>query len=410
MTEQALERADDRLQIPELSRRARMRRVLMLLLLVAAAAGAWTYYNRPQPVVEMYRTDPVVMRTIVHRVEATGSLDVRSRVEVPSPIPGRLTEVHVQARQEVEAGQLLATLDERAAALAVESAKATVQAAAGHVAQARTALSAAEQTLSRTKALSDKGLASAHAVSEAQAAQQRSRAALDAARAEQKVASQTVRSAKLGKSLGEIVAPRGGVLLRVPERLGAAVSPERGPLFVIGEPLTTMRIDAPVSETDIALIKPGQQAQVTVQALPGQSFSARVDAIAIEPRRKDGVVLYPVTLLVDNPQGALLPGMSARVSMEVGRATDVLAVHEAALRFSPEEASEAAPRTRVFRHNGKPNDLGAVTIETGLSDGIYTEVRPVGGARLEAGDALAIGLINPEDTKRKKPKVSLGGK
>jgi HlyD family secretion protein len=407
VNEQALQQTDDRLQIPELSRRARTRRVLGVLLLLAAAGGAAAYYTRPQPPVEIYRTDAATVRTIVHRVEATGSLDVRSRVEVPSPIPGRLTEVHVQARQQVEQGQLLATLDERAAELALESARATVQAAAGRVAQARAALEAARQGLERARSLSGKGLASAHAVSEAEADEKRAKVALDAARAEQKVASQTVASAKLGKSLGQIVAPRAGVLLRVPERLGAAVSPERGPLFVIGEPLTTMRIDAPVSETDIALIQPGQQAEVRVQALPSAVFTARVERIAIEPQRDGGVVLYPVTLMVDNPAGTLLPGMSARVSMEVGRAENVLSVHEAALRFSPDDAGPAEPRSRVFRHTGRPSELEAVSVTAGLSDGVYTEVRAKDGQTLSAGDALAIGLLRP-DIDQKKPQVSLG--
>ena len=77
-------------------------------------------------------------------------------------------------------------------------------------------------------------------------------------------------------------------------------------------PTADCSIDAPVSETDIALIKQGQKAEVRVQALPGRTFDARVERIAIEPQKKGAVVLYPVTLFVDNADGALLPGMSAR--------------------------------------------------------------------------------------------------
>ncbi|MGD8860075.1 MAG: efflux RND transporter periplasmic adaptor subunit [Myxococcales bacterium] len=409
MSEQAMTQGtDDRLQIPELSRRARALRVALVVGLLAAAAVGYHFASQPEPVVERYRTDAVSRRTIVQRVEATGSLDVRERIEVPAPIAGRLMAVHVQPRDRVEKGQLLASLDERAAALAVQTAKATVQAAAGRVAQARTAVDAAQRTLSRTKSLNGKGLASAQDVASAQAELEQARAALSAARAEQKVASQQVASAELGKSLGQIVAPRAGVVLTVPQRIGAAVSPERGPLFVIGDSLSTMRVDALVSETDIAAVKESQPAEVRVPALPGRSFPAKVERIAIEPTRQRGVVMYPVTLLAKNEGGELLPGMSARVLMEVARAQDVLSVHEAALRFTPAGAPEAEPRSRVFKKGAGLNELLPVRVEAGISDGIHTEVRPTEDGALTADDQVAIGLRDP-GAEQDGPSVSLGG-
>jgi HlyD family secretion protein len=147
-----------------------------------------------------------------------------------------------------------------------------------------------------------------------------------------------------------------------------------------------------------------------VQALPGRSFSATVDRIGIEPKRDGGVVQYPVTLLVDNPDGALLPGMSARVRMEVARAENALSVHEAALRFSPSEAEPAAARSRVFVKHGGGNALEEVGVEAGISDGVYTQVKPVADGSLQVGDDVAIGLLRPDQAATKKPNVSLGGK
>ncbi len=399
---------DSRLQIPELGRRARLRRVVGLVLLLALAAAAVAYAMRPKPVLPLYRTERVARRTIVQRVETTGIVDVRSRVDVPAPIAGRLTAIEVEPRQEVTQGELLATLDQRAAELAVRSARLTVDAAASRLAQAQAAFDAASHDAQQAKRLHDKGLASDQAVTDAQSALAGAKAALQAARADKQLAGQSVASSELSKSLSRIVAPVDGVVLLAPERVGAAVSPERGPLFEIGAPLSVMRVDAQVSETEIALLAPGQKAEVLVQALPGEHFNAKIDRIGIEPKREGGVALYPVRLLVDNPRGALLPGMSARVQLEVARATDVLAVHEAALRFDPEQAEPAAPRSRVWRLRGL-NQLEPIAVEPGISDGAYTAVKTDPPGRLAAGDQLAIGLLHPE-LSTGKPSVSLGKK
>lgn len=400
------------LQIPNLERARRIRRIALLVVLAVGAGAAAFYYSRPEPLVEKYRTDAVAIRTLVQVVEASGSLDVRSRVEVPAPIVGRLTAVHVQAGDRVKAGEPLATLDERAAELGVKSAQAAVEAAAGRTAQARAALEEAKRTEEQVARLRERGLASDNDVNAARSARASAQAVLEAGRAEQKLATQTAESAKLGKSLGRIVAPASGIVLRAPEHVGAAVTPERGPLFVIGEPLDVMRIDAPVSETDIAQLKPGMKAEVVVQALPGRKFAAEVSRMGIEPTRQSGVVMYPVTLLVQNPDGALLPGMSARVQLEVARAENVPSVHEAALRFSPvdvaADVAPAEPRSRVWLRVDH-DELEPIAVTTGVSDGVHTELRLPEGVELPEGSPLAIGLLNP-DTGAKKPVVTLGKK
>src|SRR5688572_30606142 len=102
--------AEDSLAIPVrvLHRRARRRRrlglagaaiavVLLALLLLALRKRA------PEP---RYRLDPVARRTIASMVEATGFLDVETRVEVPAPRAAQLQRVLVRQGDEVKAGDL----------------------------------------------------------------------------------------------------------------------------------------------------------------------------------------------------------------------------------------------------------------------------------------------------------------
>jgi HlyD family secretion protein len=144
-----------------------------------------------------------------------------------------------------------------------------------------------------------------------------------------------------------------------------------------------------------------------VSAVPGRVFHGRVDRVAIDANREEGAVLYPVVLSVDNPDTSLLPGMTARVRMQVARVDNVLAVHEAALRYTPEGAGPASPRSRVWKRVS-PGEIEPVSVRTGVSDGVYTEIQVLNGGELKEGDALAVGLLHPESST--KPNVSLGGK
>lgn len=189
------------------------------------------------------------------------------------------------------------------------------------------------------------------------------------------------------------------------------MTPERA-LFVLGDPLERVRVDVDVSEADIGLLQVGQAASFEVLTFPTRTFSARVERLAVEPRRDAGVVTYGVRLLADNPDRALLPGMSATVKIEVKRVSQVLAVRDAALRFMPPNSDEqAAPRSRVFVRSA-PGELRALPVRAGLSDGMYTEITPEAGSGLAEGAQVAVGLLAAAGSgnERGQPGISLGGK
>lgn len=406
----AIPSEDVRLHIPELGKRARRQRWLIALLLVIGIGGAGAaYFLRSPPAREAFRSLPVTRQTIVRVVEATGHLDASARVQVSSKIAGHLAEIKVAPGDTVKRGQLLARLDDRASEIGVRSAGSTLQASVWRVAEAKTAHESALAELERVQRLAARGLASATDVDNAKAVASRAEAQLKAASAEKSVADDNVAAAKFGRNLGDIVAPIDGIVLVGPENPGAPVAPERGPLFVVAAPLSKMRIDADVSEADIGDLQVGQSATFEVQAFGGRRWNARIERIGLEPKRDGAVVAYPVLLSADNPDGKLLPGMTAAVSVEVARATDVLAVREAALRFTPEDADDAPARSRVWLHRA-PSQLTAVSVKAGLSDGANTQITPVVPGDLKSGDRVAVGFLAGPSERRSQPGVSLGAK
>ena len=398
------------LRIPELGKRARTRRlVIALLLLTAAGTAAYMIWGRHDKAGESYRSVPVETRTIVHVVESTGHLDALSRVEVAAPVAGHLAELKVAPGDVVEKGALLARLDDRATALGVRGAGATLEASVWRVAETRSALDAAQQELARVSRLKARGLASAQDLDAAQAAVERAGAVAKASVAEKSLAEDNVAVAKVGHNLGDIVSPIAGIVLLAPENAGIGVAPDRGALFIVATPLEHMRIDADVSESDIGDVHVGQPVKFEVQTFPGREFNARVERIGLDSKREGAVVTYPVMLTADNAEHVLLPGMTAAVRIEIARAKDVLAVREAALRFSPEGAEEAPPRTRVWKHVGV-SELEPISVTAGLSDGAYTQLTPTAANTLQTGDQLAVGLLQKKSDDAAKPGVSLGSK
>jgi HlyD family secretion protein len=94
-------------------------------------------------------------------------------------------------------------------------------------------------------------------------------------------------------------------------------------------------VHANIDEADIGRIRLGQQATFTVDAYPNRAFSGSVTQIRKAPQLIQNVVTYTVVLSTQNPDLALLPGMTALVTVVVDEAKDVLKVPNAALRFRP---------------------------------------------------------------------------
>src|SRR6185503_15060081 len=100
--------------------------------------------------------------------------------------------------------------------------------------------------------------------------------------------------------------------------------------------LTRIRLRAMVSETDIGSVRPGQAANVTVDAFPQRTFLGQVEKVEPQATVQQSVTMFPVLISIANPDRVLLPGMNGEVSMQIESRTNVLAVPMDAVRTARE--------------------------------------------------------------------------
>jgi HlyD family secretion protein len=216
-----------------------------------------------------------------------------------------------------------------------------------------------------------------------------------------------VQRANQNLSYTEIRSPIDGVVVErnvdVGQTVAASLSAPQ--LFLIANDLAHMQIVVSVDESDIAKIRQGQDVRFTVQARPNERFRGRVEQVRLQSTTLENVVSYGVVVSVENPEGKLLPGMTARVEFMVDAAQDVLKVANAALRFQPEGQAEAGSGGRGERSGaGRPRGearanarlwtvdgkgaLVAIPVRTGIATGVMTQVEGDGvapGTRVIAG-------------------------
>jgi HlyD family secretion protein len=134
-----------------------------------------------------------------------------------------------------------------------------------------------------------------------------------------------------------IRAPVDGVVVSRAVDVGqtVAASLQAPVLFTIAQDLTQMQVETSVDEADIGRIRLDGPATFTVDAFPNETFAGRVVQIRKAGQVVQNVVTYTVVVAVSNPEGKLLPGMTANVKLVVAEKPSVLKVPNSALRFRP---------------------------------------------------------------------------
>jgi len=414
--------------------------VVIAILVVGAGGFAWVRLRRDPASTDRMRTARVTRGTVVLSVSATGTVQPASLVEVRSRATGTVTRVRVDEGQTVNAGEVLAEINDPDARAAVESTRASLRSAEAAAASARARLDAlragatvyarqqaeeavrqADASLAQAKsnlvrqeqllrdgyipqsavdqarrdavvAESQLRAAQAHLadvqmgatpeqIAEAEALLRQSVAQADQARANQRQADERLAETRIS-------APISGVVVKRSVDVGQTViggSGVGGTLVITLAQIDPLLATVNVDETDIAGIRLGMPVRLTADALPDVGVNGRVDQIAAQAQVIQNVTQFAVTVTLLAPPPAMRLGMTVNAEFVRARAANVLVV--------PQEAVKVGNSVSVTVV-GPGGTLQTRAVQTGISDGRQVEITD----GLTEGEVVFLGYARPQTT------------
>src|ERR1041384_1771250 len=401
-----------------------IKRLVLLAVLIGGGAYGARYWKQQQPLAAAapeFKTVAASRGDLAQAVTAAGQLNPVVKVEVGSQISGIIEKTLADFNSSVKAGQVIANLDPA-------TYEANVLQAEGNLANAKAGLELAQLNAARAKALQADKL-------NTKADYEKSVADLHQAEANVKISEAAVRKAKGDLERCTIYAPIDGMVISRDINVGQTVAASLSSLklFVIGNDLTKMQIEARVPEADIGGLEVGQPVTFTVGAVPRTTFRGKVVQVRNAPIVEQNVVTYETIIAVENPNLKLKPGMTANASIVIAKRDDVLKLPNAALRFKPPKSGEpkstdsaalsADPDAKPEKESKSERRSGGVkkskdkekkksertvyllldptdpeggllplSIKTGITDGSYTEILD----GLNEGDMVLTSMTLPK--------------
>lgn len=141
-----------------------------------------------------------------------------------------------------------------------------------------------------------------------------------------------------------------------------------GDVLLTVTPLDTMTVTIAVDEKDIASVKTGMTAQLTMNALPDETFEGQVTRVSQTGSGNGGSSKFDVEITLSR-ESDMLPGMSTTAQLTLYEKMDVLTLPVAALR---DEGGKTLVYTGKDKKTGEP--ANPVEVTTGLSDGENVEI------------------------------------
>ena len=354
-------------------------------------------------------------------VQATGTINPVTTVQVGSVVSGNVVKINADFNSRVKKDDIIAQIDPvpfqnllsqaeadyqnaranvQSLEAQIETARANVETMKANIAKAHATSVDMETQLRRIKSLAEQGVMSAQqnddaranydtAVASEHAAQAQEAQAeaqlkttiaqRDQAKAQVLMKQAAVASAKLQLNYCDIRAPIDGTVISRNVDVGQSVaaSLQAPNLFSIGQDLTHMLVYTNTDEADVGRIKVGAQATFRVDTFPRETFYGRVSQVRMNAGIIQNVVTYNTTIEFDNPNVRLFPGMTAYVSIPVAWANDVVKVPNGALRFKP-DLSDSERQALYAKYGIKESSRATAAGRMGAAPG-------AGGATGDAG-------------------------
>ena len=320
-----------------------------IVVVLGAVAFANFKFKRTEGVT--VNSEGVQKRRLEAIVSASGKIQAKRFVNISADTSGRVTELAVNEGDRVKEGQFLLQIDPRNLRTRVQSGEASLGAAQSTAEQlrlslesSRTQLKLAQDNYKRQQELWKGGLTTREqferAESELRVREQDLRAQEQNVQTQQQRMRQeqaTLENARTDLSKVRIESPLNGIITRRNVELGetavVGTMNNAGTVLLQVADMSVIEAEVEVDETDIPTVKMGQPVKITIDAMPGKTFTGKVTEIGNSPIQTTGSAAagtqatnFKVTVTVDGEIPEVRPGFTCTAEITTATRDNVLAV------------------------------------------------------------------------------------
>lgn len=359
----------------------------MIAGFIAAVIAVKLIFFRPKSV-------PVtVFRAARGRVEESvansksGTVKSPRRASLSPEAGGRVLEIPVRKGAKVKKGDVLLRLSDADLRAQLALQESALQAAQADVRQSCAEAALAERELRRNQELAKERIVSVQLLDQLRSRRDSVSAACEASRARVHQAEAAIEVARVNLEKTVLRAPFDGVVAEIKAELGEWITPSPpgipmpAVLELIGD--GSVYVSAPIDEVDVARVRVGLGARITLDAYPDRTFAGSVTRVAPyvqDVQEQNRTFEIEVEFALGQSPPDLRPGTSADVEVILDQRDDVLRI--------PSYALMEGSRVLVVRGSR----LAARKVKTGLMNWAFAEIR--GG--LQPGEPVVVSLDRAE--------------
>jgi HlyD family secretion protein len=295
-------------------------------------------------------TEAIKKRNLEAIVSASGKIQPKRSVNISADTMGRVTSLAVEEGNRVDKGQFLLQIDPKNLASAFNQSEASLAASRSQMEQlrvsaesAKASFKQAQDAFNRQQQLWKGGLTTKEALDSAESTLKMRQA--EATAAERQIETQRLRvqqeqasleNAKYNLSKVRIESPIKGIVTRRNIEEGETVvigtMNNAGTVLLTIADMSVIEAEVEVDETDIPTVQFGQPAKVTIDAMPGKTFTGKVTEIGNSPIQTTGqtsttqATNFKVVVTLDSEIPEVRPGFTCTAEITTATRKDVVAV------------------------------------------------------------------------------------
>lgn len=361
---------------------------LAVMVLIIIGLG-WYFWSAAPLAVEIATVTTVSMASAPSVLHASGYVVAQRQADVASKATGRLVALYAGPGDRVKDGQILAKIESADVTARLHQARANVAAAQAALAQARAIAGEATLDYERKRGLQAADLISKADFDASSARHATAQAGIASAQALVEAAEAAVRAAAVELDNTVVRAPFNGTVLTKNADVGEIVAPfgssttARAAVVRIAD-MTSLMVEADVSERHLDQVKQGSPAEITLDAYPQQRYRGLVETIVPTADRAKATVLTKIRFT--DLDERVLPEMSAKVAFLSNEPSPAIS----APRLVVPEHAVVSRGNRPVVFLLRNNRAVETPLETGATADGLTEVRN----GVAPGDRV---VVNPPD-------------